>query len=143
MTDTLYKVVFNATMTGEFGPETTKERFEKLFGLEKSALSKLFSGRDLVIKKDLSEDAAMQFAVKVAEAGCECVIESMPDALEQRQKSGDRRTQYRRGSRPSAAVEDRRKKIRRQTDADYFEELILNAADIPVAFGSYPTFIQE
>ena len=96
-----------------------------------------------MIKKDLSEDAAMQFAMRVAEAGCECVIETMPGVQEQRKKSGDRRRQYRRDGRPSAVIHDRRKKIRRQDDVDYFEELILNASDIPVAFGSYPTIIQD
>ena len=92
MTQSLYQVIFNATMTGEYGPETTKQRFEKLFGLNQAALEKLFSGRDLVIRKDLSEAAAMKFALKVAEAGCECVIESMPGGTpELRKKSGDRR----------------------------------------------------
>lgn len=142
MTESLYQVIFNATMTGEFGPDTTKQRFEKLFGLDQAALKKLFSGRDLVIKKNLSEEAAMKFALKVAEAGCECVIESMPGGPpEQRKKSGDRRKRYRRDARPSSIVPDRRIEIRRQEDAEYFEELILNDSDIPVAFGSYPTII--
>ncbi|HIG40147.1 MAG: hypothetical protein ABGY96_13990 [bacterium] len=143
MTQTLYQVIFSATMTGEFGPDTTKQRFEKLFGLDQAALKKLFSGRDLVIKKNLSEEAAMQFALKVAEAGCECVIESMLGGPpEQRKISGDRRTKYRRDARPSSIVPDRRIEIRRQEDAEYFEELILNDSDIPVAFGSYPTTIR-
>lgn len=145
MTDTLHQVRFNARMTGEFSFDITKQRFGRFFRLGEPAVKKLFSGRDFVIKKDLSEDNAMKFAMKVAETGCECVIESMPGTglVEQRQGTADRRRRYRRDPRASSVVPDRRREIRRQDDQDYFESLVLKSADIPVSFRAYPTTLQK
>ena len=105
------------------------------------AVERIFSGKDLVIKKGLSENDAMRFAVKVAETGCECVIESMPcdGPLEQRKEIADRRKRYRRDPRASSLVPDRRREIRRQADVEYFEDLVLKSAAIPISFRSYPT----
>ncbi|HIG39306.1 MAG: hypothetical protein ABGY96_07215 [bacterium] len=145
MTDTLHQVRFNARMTGEFSFDITKQRFGRFFRLGEPAVKKLFSGREFVIKTGLSEDNAIKFAMKVAETGCECVIESMPgaDPLEQRQRTADRRRRYRRDPRASSLVPDQRREIRRQDDQDYFEILVLKTADIPVAFRSYPTTLQK
>jgi hypothetical protein len=140
MSEVLYQVIFDATITGEFSLETTRSRFQKLFGLEEPTLNKLFSGKDLVIKKHLCEDDATQFSIKIAEAGCESVIESMPGSGEEggeNRISGDRRTQFRRDPRPGALVGERTQSIRRGSDTAYFEELILNQADIPIGFNSY------
>ncbi len=140
MSEVLFQVIFDATITGEFSLETTRNRFQKLFGLQKPTLEKLFSGKDLVIKKHLYEDEATEFSIKIAEAGCESVIESMPAPGEEDgdlRLSGDRRIQFRRNPRPGALIAERRQSIRREADTAYFEELILNQADIPFGFHSY------
>lgn len=147
MAEKLYQVIFDASLTGEFDLETTKRKIEKLFSLKQSALKRLFSGKPLVIKKNLCEDDAMQFAMRIAEAGCECVIERVlgegSENLEENRKPDERRMRFRRNPRPGAIVPDRRRNIRRLDDAEDFEELILNQADIPIGFGSYPTIIKD
>jgi len=134
--------MFDATITDEYDLETTRQRFQKVFGLDQSQLDKLFSGKDLLIKKDLSESDAMQFAMKIADTGCECVIEQIlaegEENLEENREAYDRRIRHRRDARPGAIIPDRRRSIRRSNDAEYFEELILNQTGIPIAFASYP-----
>jgi hypothetical protein len=144
MSDALFQIRFNATMTGEFSYAVTKQRFGRFFRLGNAAIERMFSGRDFVLKKGLSENDAMRFAMKVAEAGCECVIESMPGGgpLEQRKETADRRTRYRRNPRASAMIPDRRREIRRQADVEYFEDLILKSAIIPVSLRSYPAILR-
>ena len=146
MAKEMYQIRFDGTVTGEFDLETTKQRFEKIYCLARPALDRLFSGDDVIVKKNLTEDDAMRFAMKIVETGCESVIERMPVPGEEHlapRSSSDRRRRYRRDSREFAIVPDRRINIRRQEDFEYFQELILNDADIPVAFGSYSTYIVE
>jgi len=147
MTDKLYQIKFDATITGEYDLDMTRRRFKKVFGLTQPALEKLFSGNELLIKKDLSEDGAMQFAIKIADTGCECVIERILDEgeeyYEENRVAHDRRIRYRRDARPAAVIPDRRQNIRRKSDIEYFEELILNHTDIPVEFDSYPPIIKD
>jgi hypothetical protein len=147
MTDKLYQIKFDATITGEYDLDMTRRRFKKVFGLTKPALEKLFSGKELLIKKDLSEEGAMQFATRIADTGCECVIERIMDEdeeyYEENRVSHDRRIRYRRDVRPASVIPDRRESIRRKADMEYFEELILNHTDIPVEFASYSPTIKD
>ena len=151
MKEKLYQVLFDATTTGKFDLDTTKGRFSKLFGLKPPVVKKLFSGDELVIRKDLTEDDAREFSEKIAQAGGKSVIGRMPeddlenddlenDDLENTgdaRRNGERRIRYRRDARPGAMVDDRRMQIRRIDDADNFEELILNQDIIPIGFSSY------
>ncbi len=115
-TDVLVQIVFDGAMTGEFDLETTKKRFAKLFKVQPARLEKLFSGVPQIIKRNITEPAAMELAFKIAEAGCECAIEQMPDENDLSLQSGfverrrirNRRTKYRRGPRAGAIVPDRR-----------------------------------
>lgn len=147
MAERQYQILFDATMTGEYSLETTRQRFEKVFGLNKPALEKLFSGKEILIKKNLSEGDALQFATKILDTGCECVIERMllegEEKLKENRESGERRMRFRRHARPGAFVPDRRGGIRRWNDTEYFQELILEGVDIPVAFSSYSTRIKK
>ncbi len=83
------------------------------------------NGNEITLKRDLTEDAAMDFAVKLAEIGCETYIESMPseeDNYEERRKT-IRRIRFRRGPRPGAIVPDRRLLAsRRATDLEMLEK---------------------
>jgi hypothetical protein len=147
MTDKLYQIKFDATITGEFDLNMTRRRFKKVFDLTQPALEKLFSGKELLIKKDLSEEGAMQFATKIADTGCECVIERIEDEgeeyYEENRAKHDRRIRFRRDVRPAAVIPDRRLNIRRKVDIEYFEELILNHTDIPIEFASYSPTVKE
>jgi hypothetical protein len=121
----LVKIIFDGTMTGEYDEATTKRRFQALFRLQKDHIQRLFSGKTYTIKKNLTESAAMDIAIKIAEAGCECAIEPMPDENDlslqpgfvERRRLGNRRIKFRRGPRAGAIVPDRRSNNgRRKTD---------------------------
>ncbi len=123
--EALFRIVFNGVTTGEYDLETTKKRFQKLFRLQAPKVEKLFSGKEYILKSNLAESVAMDFAFKLADVGCECAIESMPadddislapDFVERRH-SGERRIRFRRGPRPGAIIPDRRTNNgRRRTD---------------------------
>ncbi len=111
-----YRVVFNGVTTGEFDPETTRRRFARAFKLDVSKTERLFSGKDYVIKSGLTETEAMNYAIKLAEIGCECYFEMVleveesanddPDFVERRRSI--RRLRYRRDPRPGSVLPDRR-----------------------------------
>ena len=110
-TEDLYQVVFAGNITGDFSRERTKQRFSKAFKLPMPRVERIFSGAEITLKKNMTEDKAMDFAVKLAEIGCETYIEMMAteEALgfEERRKT-IRRIRFRRGPRPGAIVPDRR-----------------------------------
>ncbi|MFT7686499.1 MAG: hypothetical protein ACI9FB_001844 [Candidatus Azotimanducaceae bacterium] len=122
----LLQIVFYGATTGEYDLETSKKRFQKLFNLPETRTEKLFGGQEFVIKSGISKEQAMNFAIKISEAGCECAIEDMPDENDPtndpnfvEQRKGDRRVRTRRPPRPGAIVPDRRLMAgRRKGDAD-------------------------
>lgn len=112
----LYRIVFNGVLTGEYDLEATKQRFAKRFRLDRSKVDKLFTGKEFVLKDNIKEDVAMTFAMKIAETGCECYIESVPAQVDisrqpgfvERRSGEERRVRFRRGPRPGAIIPDRR-----------------------------------
>ena len=141
MSEQLFRVMFNGTLTGEFDEETTKKQFARLFSLDQKRVNSLFSGKEYVIKNNVTEEVAMEFLIRLAEAGCESYIqevldENEPDYDEQR-KVNERRLRFRRAARPGAIVPDRRLKIRRKRDRRNFLELKQRHRDIPLAFLPY------
>lgn len=137
-----YQVLFDGTTTGEYSLEVTKERFAKLFKLDRRKVDTLFSGKEFVIKEKLTEEAAINFAIKVAEAGCECQIVSMAGTpanvpITGERRMGERRVRWRRGPRPGAIVSDRRVMIRRAADREFLEQLAERGGNIPPALLAY------
>lgn len=143
MAEQLFRVIFDGTMTGEFDEATTKKRFAKLFRLDAKRTAALFSGKEYVIKNNVTEALAMEFMIKVSEAGCECYVQEVPDEdepdFEEKRKLGERRLRYRRGPRPGAIVPDRRLKIRRRKDRRYFVDIKSHGHEMSLAFRAYPT----
>lgn len=122
----LFQVVFAGIITGDYSMEQTKRRFGKVFKLTPPRVERIFSGREFTLKKNMTEDKAMDFAVKLAEIGCETYIEHMPVAgqenFEERRKT-IRRIRFRRGPRPGAIVPDRRLlPSRRKADLEALEK---------------------
>ena len=115
----LYRVAFSGNITGEYGLEETKRRFAELFKLPLARAERLFSGKEFILKDKVSEDVAMNFAIRIAEAGCECYIEPVRSSLIP--SSGDRRhnqrrTRFRRAPRKGAAPDRRVLVGRRRED---------------------------
>ncbi|MFT6432144.1 MAG: hypothetical protein ACJAVI_000179 [Candidatus Azotimanducaceae bacterium] len=142
MTDKIFQVVFNGAITGEYDMQTTKARFKKVFKLTTTQLEKLFAGSDVVIKKNVDEDIAIQLAIKIANVGCESYIEHMPtedpNIADENRKADERRVRFRRPPRAGAIVQDRRVNIRRGTDIEYVEDLLQKESELPIEFRAYP-----
>lgn len=109
--DELYRVVFAGQITGDYPLQKTKLRFGKAFKLNPDKVERVFNGREITLKSNMSEEKAMDFALKLAEIGCETYIEVVPSkgALNfQERRKAIRRLKFRRGPRPGAIVPDRR-----------------------------------
>jgi len=125
-----YRVVFAGDLTGEYELDATKRRFAKVFKLDESKVKRLFSGMEYTIKSELTEIQAMEFAMKLAEIGCECWTDLMPDPDDISQQPGFverrksyRRIQFRRGPRAGAIIPDRRLLLsRRKIDIILFDK---------------------
>ena len=137
----LFRVVFDGSLTGEFDEVTAKKRFGKLFRLSGKRLNSFFSGKNYVIKNNLTESQAMKFMIRVAEAGCESSVQEMPDENEpeydEKRSGNERRLRFRRPPRAGAVVPDRRLQIRRKKDRKYFVRLKKLIQKIPLAFETY------
>ncbi len=125
-----FRVVFAGQLTGDYTPDQTKARFGKVFRLTPDKVDRIFSGKEFTLKKNLTVDGAMDFAVKLAEIGCETYIELIPDESSpeadpnfvERRKT-IRRIRFRRGPRPGAIVPDRRLLAsRRKKDLELLEK---------------------
>jgi hypothetical protein len=142
MAKKIFQVVFNGAITGEYDMQTTKARFKKVFKLTTTQLEKVFAGNDVVIKKNVNEDIAIQLAIKIANVGCECYIEHMhaedPRIAEEHRQADERRVRFRRPPRAGAIIPDRRINIRRVTDIEYVEDLLQNGSELPIEFRAYP-----
>jgi hypothetical protein len=128
--EVLYRILFDGTLTGEYEIDEAKKRFAKVFRIDQRTVDQLFSGKEYVVKNNVTETMAMEYAFKIAEAGCECSYEMMPDPDDISQQPGFverrksvRRLRYRRPPRPGAVVPDRRKLLsRRKIDQILFEK---------------------
>ena len=112
--DALYRVVFSGLITEEYDLKTTKRRFAKVFRQDAKRTELLFSGEH-VIKSNVTEQVATDFAIKLMEIGCESYVELMPHGDDISQQPGFqerrlavRRHRYRRDPRPGSIVPDRR-----------------------------------
>ncbi len=141
MSEELFQVVFDGAMTGEFDEPTTRAKMARLFRLDEKRVARLFSGKPQVIKKNITEAVAMDYMIKLAEAGCECYVQEMPDPdaadYDEKRNQGERRQRFRRGPRPGAIVPDRRLRIRRKTDRRELQRLLEHKRELPLCYRSY------
>lgn len=119
----LFRVTFNGVITGEYDLETTKTKFKKQFELPADQVDSFFNGEEYVLKDKVIEEVAMNFAIRIAESGCECYVEELTEGGESTTDSngtehrrGDRRITFRRPSRPGSIGADRRSLMSRRTD---------------------------
>lgn len=119
----LFRVTFNGVITGEYDLETTKNKFKEQFELPVDQVDKYFGGEEYILKDKVIEEVAMNFAIRIAESGCECYVEEIIDDVASTTDSegvehrhGDRRITFRRPSRPGSIGADRRSLMSRRTD---------------------------
>jgi len=126
----LYQVVFSGQIAEEYDLDATKKNFARAFSLDGKKTERLFSGQEYVLKSNVTEEIASNFAMKLIEIGCECFVELMPFSNDVSQEPGFveqrksiRRHYYRRDPRSGSIVPDRRQLLsRRNIDVFLFKK---------------------
>jgi uncharacterized protein YdgA (DUF945 family) len=77
MNESLYKVVFSGQIQEGADLEVVKARIAKMFKANEATIERLFSGKRIVIKKDLSAEAADKYSIAFTKAGAICDLALM------------------------------------------------------------------
>jgi len=120
MKPALFRVIFNGKITPEGDPAQVQASLAKLFNLEPTIpqdnekLRRLFSGKTVIVKDQISLEEAEQYRCAIKGAGALCEIKPLSERRKApRRVLGDRRTL----KRTSSIQPDRRQNSgRRNTD---------------------------
>lgn len=74
MPGALYKITFSGKLLYGFKPDEVRANLVRLGNYSEQTLDKLFSGREIVIKKDLPLDTAQRYKEALGKAGARCDI---------------------------------------------------------------------
>lgn len=74
MSDARYHIVFAGQLVKGADPAAVKANLGKLFKLDGGRVEKLFSGQEVVLKKDADQATAMKFRAVLKQAGAECEL---------------------------------------------------------------------
>jgi len=75
-----YQVVFEGKLTGELPPDEVKRNLSALFKMKAEQVDALFSGKPVVIKKDIDQATALKYQAAFKKAGAICAV--LSDAAE-------------------------------------------------------------
>ena len=76
----LYRIVFSGEVASGWEVGIVKNNLSRLFSADLEVIAKLFSGRPVVIKQGIDEDAAMKYLAALASAGGVGSVQPMPAA---------------------------------------------------------------
>ena len=80
MSDQLFEVAFSGQISDGAEPGEVKAKVAKMFNADDAKLAQLFSGRRVVIKKNIDRATAARYQTALNRAGAECEICSMGGA---------------------------------------------------------------
>ena len=78
MNESLYEVAFSGQIQEGAELDAVKARIAKMFKANEATIEKLFSGKRIVIKKNLSAEAADKYSMAFTKAGAICDLALMP-----------------------------------------------------------------
>ena len=79
--DQLYQIVFDGTLTGEVETAQVKKNLAVMFKMNATQVEALFSGKPIVIKRNIDNATAKKYGAAFIKAGAKCtIIESSPSA---------------------------------------------------------------
>jgi len=78
MNESLYEVAFSGQIQEGAELDAVKARIAKIFKANEATIAKLFSGKRIVIKKNLSAEAADKYSIAFTNAGAICDLALMP-----------------------------------------------------------------
>ena len=74
MSDQLFEVAFSGQISTGADPEEVKAKVGKIFNADDAKLAQLFSGKRIVIKKNVDQATAAKYQTALNRAGAECEI---------------------------------------------------------------------
>jgi len=77
MSDELYEVAFSGKISDGADLSEVKARLGGMFKADESKLTQLFSGKRIVIKKNIDKQTAIKFHTALKRAGAECEVKSL------------------------------------------------------------------
>jgi hypothetical protein len=81
MSDQLFEVAFSGQISEGANLEEVKARVGKMFNADDAKLAQLFSGKRIVIKKNIDQATAAKYKTALNRAGAECEISSLGGEL--------------------------------------------------------------
>jgi hypothetical protein len=110
----LYQIVFSGEVADGWEVDTVKKNLSRLFNADPKVIATLFSGRPVVIKQGIDQDAAMKYIAALASAGGVSRAQPMPapetgtEQQEQRRDTRRRQPSRRQRERLGSIQPDRR-----------------------------------
>ncbi len=89
MSDEKYDVLFKGELVRSFEPAVVKKNIATLFKVDGSKLEALFSGKVVVLKRNLSFDAATKYRVAIKKAGARVDLVPVEPALDTNEGDSD------------------------------------------------------
>ena len=77
MSDQLFEVAFSGQISDGANLDEVKARVGKMFNADETKLTQLFSGKRIVIKKNIDEATAAKYRTALNRAGAECEVNPM------------------------------------------------------------------
>ena len=74
MSDQLFEVAFSGKVSDGANPDEVRARVGKMFNADEAKLAQLFSGKRIVIKKNIDQATASKYQTALTRAGAECEI---------------------------------------------------------------------
>lgn len=116
-----YQLVFSGEIKEGLNPDDVKEVFARLFSVSERQIKHLFSGETHIIKKNITQEQALKYVVKMDEIGVISYVDikenelQLPPGITRDRRKGERRFRPdRRTFTRGSIVPDRRKKDRRK-----------------------------
>ena len=82
MSDQLFEVAFSGQISDGANADEVRVKVAKLFNADEAKLTQLFSGKRIVIKKNIDQATANKYRTALARAGAECEIAPVGGAVE-------------------------------------------------------------
>jgi hypothetical protein len=77
MSDQLFEVAFSGQISEGASADEVKARLAKMFNADEAKLAQLFSGKRVIIKKNIDQATAEKYRTALNRAGAECEIGAM------------------------------------------------------------------
>lgn len=78
-----FQIIFQGKVLDGHKPDEVKRNIAAIFGRDVKQIENLFSGKSVIIKKDIDEATALKYQAIFKKAGAVCELKSSPQAVDQ------------------------------------------------------------